>query len=242
MAFLQARWFTFNILQRQKRMQNSVLIIEDEERIAKWIKRYFEQESFLVYVENNGLAGLRAAYKLKPDLIILDLMLPDITGEDICVRLRKNSNTPIIMLTARDTQRDRINGLKIGADDYVVKPFDPQELIARARAVLRRAKSLEFPIKKIGPFEYTPQEKRIVLDGKPLALTIQQFTILATFLENPNRLLSREQLIELAFKDFDGFDRAVDTHIKRIRKIIEPESGKPRYLKTVYGAGYRFEP
>ena len=144
------------------------------------------------------------------------------------------------MLTARGAQRDRINGLDIGADDYIVKPFDPAEVVARAKAVLRRVQGNVKESVQVGDFELFTREHRILLNGKPLNLSSQQFAILSTFIKNPNQVMTREQIIEAAMDDFDGFDRAIDTHIRRIRREIEPNPRQPRYILTVYGVGYRF--
>ena len=221
-------------------MNTTILIVEDEKRIATWLQRYFERDGFQTLVANDGHTGLQMAQEETPDLIVLDLMLPGIDGVEICRRLRTESDVPIIMLTARGAQQDRINGLDIGADDYIVKPFDPKEVIARAKAVLRRVKGTVKPTLRVGDFELKTQAHQILLNGRPLNLSQQQFAILATFIRHPNQVMTREQIIEKAMGDFDGFDRAIDTHIRRIRKQVEPDPRQPRYIHTVYGAGYRF--
>lgn len=223
-------------------MKTTILVVEDEKRIADWLQRYLVSAGFQTMVANDGLTGLEMARYDNPDLIILDLKLPDIDGTEICKRLRKESDVPIIMLTARDSQRDRIEGLEIGADDYIVKPFDPEEVVARANAVLRRAQGETQSIVQVGVFELNTLEHCIYLHGKQINLSAQQYAILATFIRNPNRLMTRDQIIDAALKDFEGFDRAIDTHIRRIRRLIEKDTRHPRYIRTVYGAGYRFVP
>ncbi|MGB1252382.1 MAG: response regulator transcription factor [Candidatus Promineifilaceae bacterium] len=221
-------------------MSDTILIIEDEKRIAEWTQRYFERAGFQTLVAHDGITGLTLAQQQAPDLIILDLMLPGIDGVEICRRLRTESDVPIIMLTARGAQQDRINGLDIGADDYIVKPFDPKEVVARAKAVLRRVQGTIKPTMRVGDFELLTQQHRILLNGQPLSLSQQQYEILAIFIRHPNQVMTREQIIQAAMADFDGFDRAIDTHIRRIRRQVEPNPRQPRYIHTVYGVGYRF--
>ena len=222
--------------------QMTILLIEDETRIADWIERYFLKEGFSVHIANSGKSGLVAAEKYLPSLIVLDLNLPDIDGFEVCRSLRKKANIPIIMLTARDSLTDRVNGLDIGADDYMIKPFDPEELIARVYAVLRRASQHSSEVEHIGDFRVMNDEQRIFLLDREIPLTAQQYTILYTFLSHPNRVLSRDQIIDLALNDFNGFDRAIDTHIKRIRSLIEKDNRHPKYIHTIYGAGYKLTP
>ena len=219
--------------------KRSILIIEDEQRIAHWLKAYFERGDFAVEVAYDGHSGLKLATENSPDLIVLDLMLPGIDGITICSRLRQTSDVPIMMLTAKGAAPDRINGLDIGADDYIVKPFDPEEVVARARAVLRRAEGRVLPLLQHGPLTLDEASQTVEIDGRPIQLSQAQIALLATFMRHPDQVLSREQLITQAFNDhFDGFDRAIDAHIKRLRKLIHTETFRP--LQTVYGAGYRF--
>ena len=216
-----------------------ILIIEDEVRIAHWVKKYFERAGFSAEAVHDGREGLRLASQLNPDLIVLDLMLPGIDGIEICRQIRNSSDVPIIMLTAKGTQPDRINGLEIGADDYIVKPFDPQEVVARAKAVLRRTKGQVVKKEQLGPLTINHDAQAITLNETGINLSQAQFALLTTFVRHKNQVLSRDQLIELAFKNqFDGFDRAIDTHIKRLRKLLHTEEFKP--IETVYGAGYKF--
>ncbi|MEM8862503.1 MAG: response regulator transcription factor [Chloroflexota bacterium] len=216
-----------------------ILIIEDETRIAHWVKTYFERAGYYAQVSHDGREGLGLAKSIGPDLIVLDLMLPSMDGTEICRRIRQDSDVPIIMLTAKGTQPDRINGLDIGADDYIVKPFDPEEVVARAKAVLRRVKGKVVQTLTIGPLELNEESQHALIHGEAINLSQAQIALLAAFMRHTNQVLSRDQLIALAFNnDFDGFDRAIDTHIKRLRKQIHVEGFEP--IQTVYGAGYKF--
>ena len=218
-----------------------ILIIEDEKRIAHWVQKYFERAGYTADVAHDGPAGLEKARTSEPDLIVLDLMLPGINGTEICRRLRSESDIPIIMLTAKGTQPDRISGLEIGADDYIVKPFDPEEVIARAKAVLRRTQGKVQQNITHGAISLDEKAQSATINGKAINLSQAQFAILYTFMRHPNQVLTREQLISLAFNDeFDGFDRAIDTHIRRLRKLIHIGEHEP--IQTVYGAGYKFVP
>ena len=221
-------------------MSQKILIVEDEERIAHWTQRYFEKAGFTVSVAPDGKQGLQKARDEAPDLILLDLMLPEIDGMTICRTLRAESDVPIIMLTARGTQRDRIEGLELGADDYIVKPFDPEEAVARAKAVLRRAGGTTQSRLQAGEIALDLNSHSVTVAGEARALSHNQFALLATMMRHPNQVLTREQLIEAALADFDGFDRAIDTHIRRLRRQIETDSRNPRYIHTVYGVGYKF--
>lgn len=221
----------------------TILIIEDEERIAHWVKSYFERAGFQAMVAHNGHTGLDMALEQNPDLIVLDLLLPGIDGRDICRQLRRHSDVPIIMLTARDTQQDRISGLEMGADDYVVKPFDPEELVARARAVLRRISGTVADNLITGDFTINFGDNTCTVRETAVSLTRTQMALMSAFMRHPNQILSRDHLLDVAFSnDFDGFDRTIDTHIRRLRRQIEPEPNRPRHILTVYGMGYKFVP
>ncbi len=216
-----------------------VLIIEDDKRIANWVKVYFERAGFSATVAHDGLAGLKLARRMNPDLIILDLMLPRIDGVELCKILRQKSDVPIIMLTAREAPAERIVGLESGADDYVIKPFDPDEVIARAEAVLRRVQHRVQRVLTRGNITLNETTGVVTVDEQPVTLSHAQTALLSTFMRHPNQLLSRDQLISLTFDDdFDGFDRAVDSQISRLRKQINRDGRQP--IETVYGAGYRF--
>lgn len=220
-------------------MSQTVLIIEDNKELADYIQLYFERAAFAVKLAYDGETGLGLAHTCKPDLLVLDLMLPRLDGMSICLRLRREYDVPIIMLTAKGKPTDRINGLESGADDYIVKPFDPNELVARAKAVLRRYKGIKQSILAAGRMTLNTTKREVTLDEELIPISQAQFAILTALMQHPNQVLTREQLIELAFNDdFDGFDRAVDTHIRRLRKLIHSNGFQP--IQTVYGAGYKF--
>ncbi len=220
-------------------MRGMVLIVEDDTRIANWVKVYFERAGFTAEVTHDGESGLELARSLLPDLIILDLMLPRLDGVELCRILRQESDVPLIMLTAREAQDDRIIGLESGADDYIVKPFAPEEVIARADAVLRRVKGRVQQVLTHNNITLNETTRRATVDGAPVILSQAQIDLLSAFMRHPNQVLTRDQLIELAFNnDFEGFDRAIDNQIARLRKQIGQDRNRP--IETVYGAGYRF--
>jgi len=220
-------------------MRGTVLIVEDDTRIANWVKVYFERAGFSAEVTHDGESGLELARTLLPDLIILDLMLPRLDGVELCRILRRESDVPLIMLTAREAQDDRIIGLESGADDYIVKPFAPEEVIARADAVLRRVKGRVQQVLTHNNITLNETTRSVTVDDEPVPLSQAQIDLLSAFMRHPNQVLTRDQLIELAFdNDFEGFDRAIDNQIARLRKQIS--QGRNRPIETVYGAGYRF--
>ncbi len=220
-------------------MSRTVLIVEDDTRIARWVQVYFERAGFAAEVAHDGAAGLARARELTPDLIILDLMLPRVDGVDVCRTLRRESDVPIIMLTAREAHTERVIGLESGADDYIVKPFDPGELIARAEAVLRRVKGRVQHVLTRGNIDLNETTGSVTIDGEPVSLSQRQVALLATFMRHPNQVLTREQIITLTFEqEFHGFDRAIDSQIRRLRKQIARNGRQP--IQTVYGAGYKF--
>ena len=220
-------------------MSGTVLIIEDDARIASWVKVYFERAGFSTEVAHDGESGLALARNLAPGLIILDLMLPRLDGVELCRILRRESGVPIIMLTAREAHAERVIGLDSGADDYVVKPFDPEELIARAQAVLRRVKDRVQQVLTQGDITLNETTRSVTVDGEPVDLSQSQIALLSTFMRHPNQVLTREQLISLTFNDeFDGFDRAIDSQVARLRRQISRDGSQP--IQTVYGAGYRY--
>ena len=220
-------------------MGRTVLIIEDDTRIAKWVKVYFERAGFSAEVAHDGESGLVLARNLTPDLVILDLTLPLLDGVELCRILRRGSDVPIIMLTAREAHADRILGLDSGADDYIVKPFDPEEVIARAEAVLRRVKGRVQQVLTRGNITLNETARSVTVNGEPVDLSQAQIGLLSTFMRHPNQVLTRDQLISLTFNhEFHGFDRAIDSQIARLRKRIRRDGGQP--IQTVYGAGYMF--
>ena len=219
----------------------TILIVEDEPRIAHWLKTHFERAGFSAEVAGDGRTGLALARSRRPHLIVLDLMLPRLDGMQVCRILRRESAVPIIMLTARETHADRIAGLDGGADDYVVKPFDPDEVVARAKAVLRRVDDDVRQVLRCGAITIDLMTRRVTVGERPINLTRAQFALLSTFVRHPHQVLSREQLIALAFNhDFDAYDRAIDNHVLRLRKLIGRDGTQP--IETVYGSGYRFVP
>ena len=219
-------------------MSHLILIVEDDTTIANWLKVFLEEEGFAVEVAHDGRSGLNLARSLAPDLIVLDLMLPLLDGMELCQILRRESDVPIIMLTARAGLADRTRGLDTGADDYVVKPFDPEEVVARARAVLRRVHDKVQQRLSCGRITIDETTRRVTVDGEPVNLSRTLYQLLAAFMRHPNQVLTRDQLIALAFDDdFEAYDRAIDNHIFRLRKEIDADGFQP--IQTVYGSGYR---
>ncbi|WP_443662525.1 response regulator transcription factor [Clostridium sp.] len=221
----------------------NILIIEDEEKVVQVIKAYLEKSGYSVYVALNGLTGIEIFKENKLDLIILDLMLPDINGEDICKIIRETSEVYIFMLTAKGTLEDKIEGLNIGADEYLVKPFSPRELTARVNALFRRFNNVNASILSFdsGKLVINTEERSVKVKGITIMLTPNEFDILYTLAINKGRVLTRDQLIQKIFGlDFEGYDRTVDVHIKNLRKKIEEDSKNPRYVITVVKIGYKF--
>jgi DNA-binding response OmpR family regulator len=218
-----------------------ILVVEDEEKIAEIVKAYLKKEGFQVVVAQTGGKAL-SVLKDGFDVVILDLMLPDIAGEDICQTIRKDSDIPVIMLTAKSEEEDRIKGLGIGADDYVVKPFSPRELVARVKALLRRIKGAgKNLIFNKGDLIIDPSRFEITKNNLPLVLTPTEFKLLHCLAQRPGQVFTRLQLVNVILGyDFEGYDRTIDAHIKNIRHKIEDDPRKPAYIKTVYGIGYRF--
>jgi DNA-binding response OmpR family regulator len=222
----------------------TILVVEDEMKIARLVRDYLEHAGFGVTVAGTGESAIASARGRRPDLVILDLGLPGRDGLDVARELRKSSQVPIVMLTARGDESDRIVGLELGADDYVVKPFSPRELVARVRAVLRRTESArEGPpeILRVLDVEMDVPKMRVFVGGRPVELTPTEFQLLAAFMREPGRVFTRAQLLDAAHGvAIESYERAVDAHVKNIRKKIEPTPARPRYLLTVHGVGYRF--
>ena len=220
-----------------------ILIVDDEPKIVKLARDYLERGGFSVTTAADGAAALAIARADKPDLVVLDLNLPGMDGLDVCRRLRRDSDVPIIMLTARLDETDRLIGLELGADDYIVKPFSPRELVARVRAVLRRAQGgVHQPgMLRVGDLQIDLNGHRAALNDEPLHLTRIEFKLLAFMAQHPGQAFSRQRLLEhLHGHTHDGFDRSIDAHIKNLRRKIEPDLSDPTYILTVYGIGYRF--
>jgi DNA-binding response OmpR family regulator len=222
---------------------NNILIIEDEKSVADVIKAYLEKEGYGVYSTENGLHGIELFRKEKIDLVILDLMLPDIEGEEVCKILRRISDVYIFMLTAKSALSDKIEGLNIGADEYLTKPLSPRELTARVNALFRRVGGNKENIISLDKGKLTIDiDRRLVkLDGEEISLTPNEFDILYVLASNKGKAFTREAIIERTFGiDFDGSDRIIDVHIKNLRKKIEEDSRSPKYILTVTKIGYKF--
>ena len=224
-------------------MQGLILVVDDEPKIVKQARDYLENGGFRVITASDGQTTLAMARRDRPDLVVLDLNLPGMDGLDVCRTLRRKSGVPIIMLTARVTEADRLVGLELGADDYITKPFSPRELVARVRAVLRRVRGgVHQPgLIRAGELEIDVHGYRVTRGGVPLQLTRTEFDLLAVMVRNPGRPFSREQLMNLVYDvAYGGYDRAIDSHIKNLRRKIEPNPRQSRYVLTVYGVGYKF--
>ena len=221
-----------------------ILVVEDESRIARLVRDYLEHAGFEVVAASDGEVALAETRRARPDLVVLDLGLPGRDGLDVARSLRRTSNVPIVMLTARGEETDRVVGLELGADDYVVKPFSPRELVARVRAVLRRTEAAGAggtEVLRVADVEVDLPRMRVVVGGRPVELTPTEFQLLATMAREPGRVFTRGQLLDAVHGvAFESYERAVDAHVKNLRKKIEPTPGHPRYLLTVHGVGYRF--
>ena len=224
-------------------MNELILVIDDEPKIVRLARDYLERSNYRVLPVYDGPTALAAARQERPDLVVLDLNLPGMDGLDVCRTLRRESSVPIIMLTARAEETDRLIGLEVGADDYIVKPFSPRELVARVRAVLRRTQGdVQTPgLVRVGDLELDLKGHRTVLAGEPIKLTRIEFNLLAILAQHPGQTFSRGQLLERLHGPADGgFDRSIDAHVKNLRRKIEPDPANPRYVLTVYGIGYQF--
>ena len=222
-----------------------LLIVDDEKNIVAGLRRYFEQAGFTVSAAYDGPEGLASFRRENPDMVILDLMLPGMDGWDVCRQIRRESNVPIIMLTARVEETDKLIGLELGADDYVTKPFSPRELVARTRAVLRRASGsppIEEQIFKFGGVVFHAGARYCEAEGKVIPLTPIEYELLFSLVTHPKLVLSRSQLLEMAsLGAYEGVERTVDVHIHNLRKKLEEDPANPRHILTAFGVGYRFE-
>jgi two-component system alkaline phosphatase synthesis response regulator PhoP len=224
-------------------MNELILVVDDEKQIVKLARDYLERAGFRVLTAGDGLAGLAAARRERPDLIVLDLTLPEMDGLDVCRALRRESDVPIIMLTARVEETDRLIGLELGADDYISKPFSPRELVARVRTVLRRVGgTVHQPgILRADDLEIHLEGYRVSRDGQPIKLSRIEFNLLVILAQHPGLTYTRAQLLErIHGHAFDGYDRSIDAHVKNLRRKLEPDPSEPRYIITVYGVGYKF--
>ena len=220
----------------------TVLIVDDEPKIVQLARDYLEHAGFAVLTAGDGPSAIQAVRTRRPDLVVLDLGLPHLDGLDVTRTLRAESTTPIVMLTARDDELDKLLGLELGADDYITKPFSPRELVARVRAVLRRSERATETGQTlaVGDLVLDVPRMRTEVSGRSVELTSTEFSILATMARQPGRVFTRSQLLDaVRGVAFESYERAIDTHIKNIRRKIEPEPREPRYLLTVYGVGYR---
>lgn len=226
--------------------KRKLLVADDEEMIREAVASYLESQGYQVFRAENGEEALNILKREPISLVILDLMLPDLPGEEVCVRIRKQSRVPIIMLTAKNVEYDMIHGLDLGADDYITKPFSLKNLSARVQAVLRRSTEDLVPLARQfswnqGDLVIDYDRKEVRKKGEPVALTAIEWKLLAAFTKYPQKIFTRENLIELVFGlDFSGYDRVIDPHIKNLRKKIEDDSKQPVYLCTVHGMGYKF--
>jgi DNA-binding response OmpR family regulator len=226
-------------------MNKKVVVIDDEISVQEVVRGYLEKDGYLVYVAGNGKDGLAIAERTKPGLVVLDLMLPDIAGEEICREIRSRSDVPILMLTAKASENERIDGLGLGADDYLTKPFSPRELVARVRAILRRSQGAETPLVETlsfdgGSLEIDTVQHDVRREGETVDLTPNEYKLLVTLARYPGRVYSRFELINhVQGYEFEGYERTIDAHVKNLRKKIEADPKHPRYVETVFGAGYR---
>ena len=220
----------------------TILVIEDEPKIAQLARDYLEHAGMRVVTAQDGKSGLRAVQQEKPDLVVLDLRLPDVDGLDVARILRQGSAVPIVMLTARSEETDKLVGLELGADDYMTKPFSPKELVARVRTILRRtaAAAPRDGIVRVGDLVVDGPRMRVTAGGRELDLTATEFQLLSTFARAPGRVFTRAQLLDAVHGvAFESYERAIDAHVKNIRHKLEPDPRRPRYLLTVYGVGYK---
>ena len=223
-------------------MSRTILVVDDEPRIVELARDYLEHAGFRVITANDGRAALDVARHHRPDLIVLDLGLPGLDGLDVTRELRRDGSLPIVMVTARDDELDKLLGLELGADDYLTKPFSPRELVARVKAVLRRTDRPTDPsdVIRVGELQLDVPRMRTEVAGRGVDLTPTEFTLLATLARQPGRIFTRSQLLDaLHGVAFESYERAIDSHIKNLRRKLEPDPRQPRFVLTVYGVGYR---
>lgn len=226
-------------------VNKKIVVVDDDPSVQEVVRAYLEKDGYLVYVAGTADAGLALAERVKPGLIVLDLMLPDRSGEDVCREIRARSDVPILMLTAKASEDERISGLAIGADDYLTKPFSPRELVARVRAILRRTQGGDQPLVEVlsfddGALEIDTVQHEVRRDGEPVDLTPNEYKLLQTLARYPGRAYSRFELVDhVQGYEYEGYERTIDAHVKNLRKKIEPDPKQPRYVETVFGVGYR---
>ncbi len=224
-----------------------IVVIDDDPSVQEVTRAYLERDGYLVYVAGTAADGLAIAARVRPGLIVLDLMLPDRSGEDVCREVRERSDVPILMLTAKASEDERVSGLALGADDYLTKPFSPRELVARVRAIRRRAQSAETPLVEVLSFD----DGALVIDtvqhevrrgGEVVELTPNEYRLLQTLARYPGRAYSRFELVShVQGHEYEGYERTIDAHVKNLRKKIEADPRHPRYVETVFGIGYRLK-
>jgi two-component system OmpR family response regulator len=227
-------------------MLHRILVVEDDPKIGRIVKAYLEGAGYGVILAGNGKDALEAAQKENPLLVILDLMLPDLAGEELCLKLKELADTPVIMLTAKASEEERVAGFALGADDYVVKPFSPRELVLRVKAVLKRSEKRDLGGEKPVSFNggglvIDGRNYTVIRAGKEIALTSTEFKVLLTLSAAPHRVFTRSELVEKALGyQFEGYERSVDAHIKNIRRKLGDDPQNPTFIHTIYGVGYRF--
>ena len=237
--------FTLKSKSVEMNVNKKIVVIDDEASVQDVVRGYLEKDGYLVYVAGNGKDGLAVAERTKPGLVVLDLMLPDVPGEEICREIRSRSDVPILMLTAKASEDERVDGLALGADDYLTKPFSPRELVARVRAILRRTQGSETPLVETlsfdgGALEIDTVQHEVHRDGELVELTPNEYKLLVTLARYPGRVYSRFELINhVQGYEFEGYERTIDAHVKNLRKKIECDPKHPRYVETVFGTGYR---
>ena len=218
-----------------------VLVVDDEDWVLETVRRYLEQAGLEVIPARDGAAAVEAFERETPDLVVLDWMLPKLDGLAVAARIRRSSRVPIIMLTARITEQDRLAGFDVGIDDYVVKPFSARELEARVRAVLRRSSSKDSPTQEVGDLRLDREQRLVWIRGELVELSAMGFDLLAFLMTHPGRVFTRLELLgAVRGETYSGFERSIDSHIKRLRQKIEPDPAHPSYILTVFGVGYRF--
>lgn len=224
-------------------MTKKILVVDDERKIVNVVRGYLEQAGFGVAVAHDGAQALAAFRREKPNLVLLDLNLPGMDGLDVARAIRKESATPIIMLTARVGETDRLIGLELGADDYILKPFSPREVVARVRTVLRRVEGETAPVEilRAGALTLDLQKHSVTLAGEAIELTPTEFNLLAALMQNPGRAFTRMQLLDRVLgESYEGYERTIDAHIKNLRQKIGDDPKEPHYILTVFGVGYKF--
>lgn len=227
-------------------LMKKVLVVDDEAKIAEAVEAYLKHGGYQVSIAYDGIEALKMFHEVQPDMVLLDLMLPSLSGEEVCQMIRKESRIPIIMLTAKTQEASIINGLNLGADDYMTKPYSPRELVARVNSLFRRCGDGISPLYNTmswndGDLEVNFEAYTVKKNGVPVTLTPNEFKLFSALVKYPLKTFTRENLIELAFgPDFNGYDRTIDTHIKNLRGKIETDSAAPRYILTVRGVGYKF--